>query len=170
MTDQQQMLALLQQQLTGGASMQDTIAKLAEGNPQLQQMTQLLAQREEQLQNDLDEQEQLDLQTEAEVQRDEQRRQRSEAVRRHFDDLTAELEGLRGLLDEVGAALGACPACFGTATGCRWCRGRGQPGFMPPDPAGFERLVMPAVRVHVRLRGLDSIDRTNQRTREGTRS
>jgi hypothetical protein len=172
MTNQQQLLQLVQQQLTGGGSvnLQDTIAQMAADNPQLQQVTQLLAQREEQLQRELEAQEQDEVQDSAEDERQEQRRRRTEALRRHLDDLTAELEGLRSLLDEVGAALGACPACFGTAADCRWCRGRGRPGFMPPDPAGFERLVLPAVRVHVRLRGRDDINRTKHPTREGIAS
>ena len=54
--------------------------------------------------------------------------------------------------DRLAAALGACPACWGEDPSCRWCRGRGAPGALAPDPEEFTTWVVPAVRAHVRLR------------------
>jgi hypothetical protein len=75
-----------------------------------------------------------------------------EALRERLDLLASELSAAHTLLDDLAAALGACPGCCGTEPTCRLCRGRGGTGFTAPDPDGFERLVVPAVRTYVRLR------------------
>jgi hypothetical protein len=86
-------------------------------------------------------------------------RRLAESVRREFEGVSAELTGLRARLDDLAAALGACPGCWGEDPGCGWCRGRGRPGRLDPDPDAFGRLVMPAVRVEIAIRRRDGRDR-----------
>jgi hypothetical protein len=144
---------LLKQQLSGGASLRDSVTSLAQSDPKLAPIVEMLAQREEQLQQDVDDDEQAELLQQQEAEELADRRQRASALREQFAGIAAEVDGLRAKLGDVAAALGACPACFGDDRSCPWCRGRGGPGFMPPDPDGFDRLVMPALRLHVRLHG-----------------
>jgi hypothetical protein len=42
----------------------------------------------------------------------------------------------------VAAALGACE-CWGFDSGCRFCHGRGEPGFREPNVEAFTALVVP---------------------------
>ena len=56
-------------------------------------------------------------------------------------------------LEDLAAALGACPACFGDDLLCDTCHGTGRPGARAPEAAEFARYVMPAVeRVRSALR------------------
>lgn len=70
----------------------------------------------------------------------------------HVGELRAEVARTGERCDRLAAALGACPACWGEDPTCRWCRGRGAPGALAPDPEEFTTWVVPAVRAHVRLR------------------
>ena len=67
-------------------------------------------------------------------------------------DLQRELADLRQANDTIASALGACPYCWGGDIGCPVCRGRGRPGYAPPDPALFEELVVPAIQRRARHR------------------
>ncbi|MFJ5546332.1 hypothetical protein [Streptomyces sp. NPDC093225] len=114
-------------------------------------LAQLLSEREARLQRELAEAEEAELREAEDARRLAGREERAAAVRRHVAELTAQRDTAYELLDDLAAALGACPACFGTEHTCRWCRGRGAPGFTTPEPALFARLVRPAVVVHARL-------------------
>ena len=70
----------------------------------------------------------------------------SAAAREELGDLRAQVEEQGARLDTLSAALGACPACWGQDPQCRLCRGRGAPGFLPPDETAFRLYVIPAVR------------------------
>ena len=172
---QEELLSLLlRQQLGGGAGLPDGIAALAESDPQLGPVAELLAQREQQLQEQLERQEEEERRQQDELARHEEgarqaaaRRERSQALRGHLEDLSHELEATRAILEDLAAALGACPNCFGADPACRWCRGRGRPGFMPPDPAAFQDLVVPAVALFVRLRGRVTNESTKPPTHGG---
>ncbi len=48
--------------------------------------------------------------------------------------------------EELAHAVGACTFCWGEDIACRACRGRGKPGSFEPDPALFQRFVLPAYR------------------------
>jgi hypothetical protein len=72
--------------------------------------------------------------------------QLAEGLRLEFDGLVQDVGGLRSRLDDLAAALGACPGCWGDDSSCGWCRGRGAPGALPPDPDAFRRLVRPALQ------------------------
>jgi hypothetical protein len=48
-------------------------------------------------------------------------------------------------LEDLAAALGACPACFGDDLLCDTCHGAGRPGARAPEAAEFARYVIPAV-------------------------
>lgn len=157
---------LLQRQLAAGQSLQESVSELAQADPKLAPIVQLLAQREQDAQHDLEQDEQqaeLEQQEQEQELLEEQRRQGA-VLREHLDDIIAELDTLRDRLGDLAGALGACPACFGEDRSCGWCRGRGVPGFMPPEPAGFDRLVMPALQLHARLHGR----RTNEVDRSAT--
>ena len=68
------------------------------------------------------------------------------APREDVAALRAELADLRQANDTMAFALGACPYCWGGDLSCRACRGRGRPGYAPPDPALFQEFVVPALR------------------------
>ena len=70
----------------------------------------------------------------------------AEGIRLEFDGLVHEVDDLRTRLDELAAALGACPGCWGEDSSCGWCRGRGAPGALLPDPDAFTRFVRPALQ------------------------
>lgn len=70
----------------------------------------------------------------------------SAAAREELSELHSQTETLRLRLDGLSAALGACPSCWGEDPHCRLCRGRGAPGFLPPDETAFGLYVIPAVR------------------------
>ena len=161
---------LLQRQLAAGQSLQECVSELARADPKLAPIVELLAQREEDARSDPDPalgpgeqpvqlgQPELDLL--------EEYRRQGPVLRQHFDEITAELDALRDRLGELAGALGACSACFGDDRSCPWCRGRGVPGFMPPEPADFNRLVMPAVQLHARLHGRRITEVDDKATRE----
>ena len=154
--DRDVLLSLLQQQLSGRASVTESLASMVGTDPELAPITQLLAQREAQLQRQLEEDDANGTDDLVAEQQREERRRRGEAIRAFIEQQAAELDAVRLVLDDVAAALGACPSCFGADPQCRWCRGRGTPGFMPPEPDSFERLVLPALRVQARLRRNDN--------------
>ena len=133
----------------------------------LDRITELLTQREAELTRNLQEQELEESRQRDDELRTQQRRDQAEALRRYVDDIVDELTVLRGTVDTLAGALGACPQCWGEDGACRWCRGRGRPGFLPPDPASFAELVMPAVRVHaLQRRRHDTVD-DGRHTEEG---
>lgn len=80
-------------------------------------------------------------------------------------ELRAELADLRQANDTMAAALGACPYCWGGDVTCRVCRGRGRPGYAPPDPALFHQFVFPAlqrVRAEQRIGGREGSRRARE--------
>lgn len=152
---------VLKQQLASGQSLEQTVKNLAQNDPQLAPIVQALTDREAEREHGI---EQEELQAEQERQQLEdaaEHRRRTTALRTHFDELVLELDALRERLTELAGALGACPECLGDDPGCRWCRGRGAPGFMPPEPVAFQRLVMPALQLQARLHGrqIAAVDR-----------
>ena len=160
---------LLHRNLAAGQSLQHCVRELAQADPTLAPVVELLAQREEDAQRDLEQDGQDEQQVRLEQHELEllkERRRHGAVLRQHFDEITAELGALRDRLGELAGALGACPACFGEDRSCQWCRGRGVPGFMPPEPAGFNRLVMPAVQLHARLHGRRLTEAHNTAPRE----
>ncbi|WP_425148541.1 hypothetical protein [Deinococcus sp.] len=159
-------LSRLQQHLAAGGQLSEVLPELLPGqdadNPALGLLSQLLAQRQEQLAahlqeadspefsqaEELERERLLEAQAQQraeELQRAEARRERMLRLRERFEDMNAELRWSRALLDELALALGACPTCWGEESHCRLCRGRGHPGFLTPDPETFARLVAPAL-------------------------
>jgi hypothetical protein len=159
-------VGLLQRQLAAGQSLQQCVSELAQADPKLAPIVQLLTQREENAQRDLEQDNQQMQLEQQELELLEERRRQGAVLREQLDEITAELDALRDRLGDLAGALGACPACFGEDRSCRWCRGRGVPGFMPPEPANFNRLVMPAVQLHARLHGRRTTVVDNRATRE----
>lgn len=60
--------------------------------------------------------------------------------------LRREVRELRNVNDNLAAALGACPVCWGADEACVECDGCGTAGSLSPDPALFKALVAPAVK------------------------
>ncbi|GGO30514.1 hypothetical protein [Deinococcus humi] len=157
------LLEALRQQAAGGGGLEGALAGMAGDDPALGLLSQMLAQREQTLTQDLETQQreeerlaalarageearQLDeLRQLEEERRQTQRRVRLERLRLRLEELEDELAGCHALLDGLALALGACPSCWGEDPGCRLCRGRGQPGFVRPEAAAFRRLVAPAL-------------------------
>lgn len=140
-----QLVQLLQQHLASGDG-------AGQSDPQLERVAALLAQRETELQRDLERQEleEARVQEEAErlTERMAKRQEQAGLLRQYVSDLVEEMTVLRQSVDMLAGALGACADCWGEDPGCRWCRGRGRPGFVPPDPVAFDQLVVPALRAH----------------------
>jgi multidrug efflux pump subunit AcrA (membrane-fusion protein) len=146
------------------------LVQVAQSDPQIGQVAQLLAQREETLTKELARQELEEAQRTEEARRTAARRDQADGLRQLVEELKADLDSLRTMLDGVAAALGACPSCWGEDPTCRWCRGRGGPGSMPPDPDGFDRLILPAVRVQALLHRRASTQADQHLTQTTTRS
>jgi hypothetical protein len=68
-------------------------------------------------------------------------------LREDLRKLSAELKVLRDRNDLLAAALGACCLCWGQDPDCRFCRGRGRPGFAAPDEAHIGEFVLPAIHM-----------------------
>ena len=68
-------------------------------------------------------------------------------LREELQKLSAELRVLRERNDLLAATLGACCLCWGQDQECRFCRGRGRPGFMMPDEAHIGEFVLPAIQM-----------------------
>lgn len=62
------------------------------------------------------------------------------------EELLEEISALEHFEEDLSQALGACTFCWGEDPTCRGCRGRGKPGSFEPDPALFEKFVLPAFR------------------------
>jgi hypothetical protein len=80
--------------------------------------------------------------------REEIRAEQADAIEELSDTarrLFAEREELRRRVEELAAALGACPLCFGDDLLCPTCHGAGEPGARAPDPVAFRRFVVPAL-------------------------
>ena len=61
--------------------------------------------------------------------------------------LSAELRVLKERNDVLAATLGACCLCWGQDPECRFCRGRGRPGFTTPDESRIGEFVIPAIQM-----------------------
>ncbi|MFJ7158154.1 hypothetical protein ACIQUQ_24905 [Streptomyces sp. NPDC101118] len=158
MTLSPQMLALLRNHLNGdppGPAPDGAPSPSPEeapgAVPSVPDIARLLAERQAQLQRELEAAEEAEQQVAEEERRRAERERRTDAVRHRMAELNDQLEAAYATLDDLAAALGACPGCFGGDPACRWCRGRGKPGFTAPEPEPFDRLVRPAVVAHARL-------------------
>ena len=68
-------------------------------------------------------------------------------LRCQVESMFAELKTLRERTDALASALGACCLCWGQDPECRFCHGRGTPGFALPDESLLAELVLPAIRI-----------------------
>lgn len=59
------------------------------------------------------------------------------------DRLIRQNDALRAMLHDIGDALGACGACFGTDETCPDCDGDGAPGTWSPRRDAFEFFLRP---------------------------
>lgn len=80
--------------------------------------------------------------------REEVRAEQADAIAELGDTarrLFAEREDALRRLENLAAALGACPLCLGEDPLCPTCHGAGEPGARAPDPVAFRRYVVPAL-------------------------
>jgi hypothetical protein len=68
-------------------------------------------------------------------------------LRHQVESMFTELKALRERTDALASALGACCLCWGQDPECRFCHGRGAPGFAMPDESLLAELVLPAIRI-----------------------
>jgi hypothetical protein len=85
-------------------------------------------------------------------------------LRRQVESMFAELKTLRERTDTLAAALGACCLCWGQDPECRFCHGRGTPGFVMPDESLLAQLVLPAIRILQAIRGRNAAFSPRQQT------
>jgi len=76
---------------------------------------------------------------------DPDRAARAQRLRQRIRQMRDELEELHQRNEDLAAAVGACPVCWGRVETCEECEGDGAPGWDRPDPALFDELVAPAV-------------------------
>jgi hypothetical protein len=132
---------VLQRHLAG-ASLTEALAGVAEDNPQLAAISQVLALREQQAGTDTGDA----VQAVAGLAAGEEADSRYKVLREQLDEITADVGRLHDTLETVAAALGACPVCLGADATCLLCRGCGVPGSLPPEPVAFDQIALPAVR------------------------
>ncbi len=53
---------------------------------------------------------------------------------------------LEQINDDLAAALGACPDCWGTIKDCKVCNGEGQPAAFPVNRKTFIKYVLPVIK------------------------
>lgn len=168
MTVAEPITTLLQRHLAG-EDISGQVAEMVGGDPQLAAVAQMLSERQSALQAEVDAYEHDDAGAWTEAQGDDESRH-EEALRAEWDHMSVELERLCTTLDEVAAALGACPRCLGADVDCALCHGRSGPGTLPPDALSFNRIVLPAVRAHSYSRSRKVRDRECTNNREGNAS
>lgn len=155
--------AALQQRL-GGAEWSETLARLAEDDPQMAQFAQLLALREQQEAENNSEDSSIST-AELVRSREEERREEITALKHYAEEVADEAKRvqnayerefnkrkrLEDVIERVARALGACPACLGMEESepCDLCQNRVGPGSMPPAPEEFQTIVLPAVQAHI---------------------
>lgn len=70
---------------------------------------------------------------------------RAQRIRSAIQEMREELVELHERNEVLAEALGACAVCWGRVRHCQECRGRGRPGWRPPDPERFNEFVTPAI-------------------------
>ena len=139
-----QAAGLLQKHARGDLDTDAIVRELASTDPTLGLLAGLLSRQPGQPEADAAT---TDLQTQLEsaMSMADEARRLADGIRAEFDSLVPEMSELRNRMDELAAALGACPGWWGEEPSCGWCRGRGAPGALLPDPDAFTRLVLPAL-------------------------
>lgn len=66
-------------------------------------------------------------------------------AKKKLQRLYREQEILQERNEDLAAALGACPDCWGKHRGCQTCRGAGTPGYFTVDEEAFTEYVMPVL-------------------------
>jgi hypothetical protein len=58
-------------------------------------------------------------------------------------EIETQFARLEQITDELAAAVGACPNCWGQAWNCQFCHGKGKPGTYDVDKEIFEQYIVP---------------------------
>ena len=148
------LLETLNARANGGTlpTTQDLLAKMAEANPTMGLVAQLLAQNQQQVrEREASSQDEGDTElsepfSEPDQDRGRSRQRAVHRLRQQIKIMNRELSELRERNDSLAAALGACHLCWGSDPECEICGGRGSPGTSVPDKSLFKELVRPAVR------------------------
>lgn len=108
------------------------LEQIGNSDPQLQQKLQLIST----LMNN------NNSASENEEELDQRRRIRA---RKKLQRLYREYEILKERNEDLAAALGACPHCWGENSRCKICHGEGSPGYFTVDEEAFTEYVMPVL-------------------------
>jgi hypothetical protein len=73
-------------------------------------------------------------------------REEMASIQNTLEDQMQLIQELTDRNQELAAALGACPACWGEDDRCPDCRGHARPGTRKPDRRCFEYYVSPLLR------------------------
>ncbi len=65
---------------------------------------------------------------------------------KHFEHIKDNYSMLMGQVDEMAQATGSCPECWGEDSSCKYCRGRGKPGYYFPDEQLFDCYIKPVIQ------------------------
>jgi hypothetical protein len=65
---------------------------------------------------------------------------------KQFEHIKDNYGMLLGQIEEMANATGACPECWGEDVTCKYCRGRGKPGYYLPDPQLFDTYIKPVIQ------------------------
>ncbi len=129
------------------AAMARMMTELTQSNPQLAMLAQLMQTRNAApVEEDDDEPDARDAEIAELTERLAQTQERLDAARQQGSRLLKAHREATERLADLAAALGACGRCWGEDSTCRYCRGRGLPGMVRPDPELRARLFPPPAR------------------------
>ncbi len=131
--------------LPSNKSASELTSELAQGNPQLEMLMQIINQGAKEVNQDED----ADLDVSVASYEPENITPHPEYIEQNLKigmrETEEEVNELRSRCDTLAAALGAC-FCWGTEPACRNCRGAGVVGWRVPEKVLFYELVVPAVQ------------------------
>ena len=75
----------------------------------------------------------------------EKQKQINKGLLQQFRKLENNYQLLLDQLDQFAEATGACPQCWGEDIQCNYCRGKGKPGYFPPNMQYYNQYIKPVV-------------------------
>lgn len=116
------------------------LQQLAADNPKMQMLMEMMQQQKQQQETQQSTQQKSLL-----VALKREKQERLKALKK-IQVLLEEIQEADEFLGELATALGACPNCWGTATDCPTCHGKGEVGFFPPERDFFMELIYPVIQ------------------------
>lgn len=113
-------------------NIESLLEQMGDSNPQLQQKLQLITAL-------------MNNNNSASTEEDSIDKRRRIRAKKKLQRLYRENEILKERNEDLAAALGTCPDCWGENRGCKTCRGEGSPGYFTVDEEAFTEYVMPVL-------------------------